>query len=67
MTYSDKSYSVKLEKIKELIKSQFNEISESIFQGTITLKYLDSTERVYAEASKMYGLNIITFSESNFK
>ena len=58
---------MELEKLKQLIKGQFEEISEALFKGSISLDYLEQTDRVSAEASPMFGLNIVRYSESNFK
>ena len=58
---------MELDKLKQLIKGQFQEISDALFQGSISLDYLEQTDRVSAEASPMFGLNMVRFSESNFK
>lgn len=55
-----------IEKVKQEIKGQFTEISEALFQGSVSIQEVDDTQRVFAEASPMFGLNILRYSETNF-
>jgi hypothetical protein len=48
------------------VKKQFQEISDGLFQGTLSHQEIDETKRVFAEASPMFGLSSVRYSESNF-
>ncbi len=55
-----------LDNVKSEVKRQFKEVSDALFNGTIQFEYLDETTRVSAQASPMFGLNMVKYSESNF-
>lgn len=54
-----------LAKIKEILKGQFEEISKALFRGSLNIGYVESTDRVYADASSMF--NLVRYSDSNFE
>ena len=56
-----------LPRLTQIIKGQFAEISTAMFGGTLNIEYLDNTDRIFGEASSMFGANIIRYSESNFE
>jgi hypothetical protein len=55
------------ENVKEQVKLQFQEVSDALFAGQIQFNYIEETGRVSAEASSMFGLNMLRYSETNFK
>lgn len=56
-----------LQELTEILKAQFDEISAALFKGLLNIEYLEETDRVFGEASTMFGANILRYSESNFE
>ena len=56
-----------LTRLTEILKEQFAEISAALFNDTLNIEYLENTDRIFGEASSMFGANIIRYSESNFE
>src|SRR4051812_31450493 len=54
-----------LQELTKILKAQFDEISAALFKGSLNIEYLEETDRVFGEASTMFGANILRYSESN--
>jgi hypothetical protein len=56
-----------VERLTTALKAQFREISAAFFEGSIRLQEIEATDHVFAEASPMFGENILRYSPTNFR
>lgn len=56
-----------IEKIKQLIKNEFNEISAAFFNSTLNIQYILGTNRIFGEGGSMFGASTVRYSETNFE
>lgn len=56
-----------LTNLTEVLKVQFAEISAALFNDTLNIDYLEDKDRIFGEASSMFGANIIRYSNGNFE
>lgn len=57
--------SMTLTRLTEVLKEQFAEISAALFNDILNIEYIETTDRIFGEASSMFRASIIRYSESN--
>jgi len=56
-----------VEQLTTAVETQFREISAALFNGNIRFQEIAATDHVFAEASPMFGENILRYSPTNFR